>query len=95
MAKLTVKYTKYSRYAPMMSYEIEVNGNEFNKGQMSTYNVVDGVQEGLNRLLASLDGAGVESEAITVAGVVLNAATQQHLTDKYTNNKQAASLTFV
>jgi len=94
MAKLTVTHTLYGRYIPIMTYEMEINGNVFEKGQMSTYNVLEGVEEGLNRLLGSLDRSAVQSEAVTVTGVVLNAGTQQFLSDKYTNNTQVASLTF-
>ena len=94
MAKLTVTHTLYGRYVPIMTYEMEINGNVFEKGQMSTYNVLEGVEEGLNRLLGSLDRSAVQSEAVTVTGVVLNAGTQQFLSDKYTNNTQVASLTF-
>jgi len=94
MAKLTVTHTLYGRYIPIMTYEMEINGNVFKKGQMSTYNVLEGVEEGLNRLLGSLDRSAVQSEAVTVSGVVLNAGTQQFLSDKYTNNTQVASLTF-
>ena len=94
MAKLTVTHTLYGRYVPIMTYEMEINGNVFEKGQMSTYNILEGVEEGLNRLLGSLDRSGIYAEAITLSGVVLNAGTQQFLTDKYTNNTQVASLIF-
>ena len=94
MAKLTVTHTLYGRYVPIMTYEMEINGNIIEKGQKSTFNILEGVEEGLNRLLGSLDRSAIQSEAVTVAGVVLNAGTKQFLTDKYTNNTQVASLTF-
>ena len=94
MAGLTLKHVYYDRYAPIMTYEMEVNGNVFQNGQLSTYNILEGVEEGLNRLLESLARAAVQSEAVTITGVVLNVGTKQYLTDKYTVQSEIASLTF-
>jgi hypothetical protein len=94
MATLTIKHTYYERYEPIMTYALEVNGNTNDKGQQSTYSVAEGVEEGLNRVIRALAAASIEGEAVTVIGVTLNAGTQQYLSDKYTNNKEIASLTF-
>lgn len=94
MANLTVKHTYYERYVPSMSFDIEVNGNSYNIGNHQGYSVLEGVEEGLNRLLRSLSLAGIEGEAVMVTGATLNAGTQQYLVDKYTNNKEVASLAF-
>jgi opacity protein-like surface antigen len=94
MANLTVKHTYYERYEPIMEYTLEMNGNTYNKGHESTYSVVEGVDVGLYRTVEALALAGIEGEAVTVSGVTLNAGSQQYLSDKFTNNKEVASITF-
>lgn len=95
MAKLNIEHTYYERLEAIMTYNVEMNGNNYDKGHLQTYNVVEGVEEGLNRLIYSLSIAGKQAEAVTVAGATLNAGTQQYISDKFTNNKEIASITFV
>lgn len=95
MAKLTVKHTYYAeRLEPIMAYEIEVNGASYDKGHQQTYNVVEGVYEGLNRLLKTLSMQGTEGEAVTVTGAELTEGAQQYLSDVFTSGKEIASITF-
>ncbi|MBM7598029.1 hypothetical protein JOC34_000386 [Virgibacillus halotolerans] len=94
MAELNVKYTKYERYTPFMMYEIELNGNTYDKGHKQPSNLLEGVEEGLNRLLSSLERENKESEEVTVSGVTLNEGTQQYLSDKYTNNVEIGNILF-
>ncbi|GEM_PF-6571404 len=95
MIKLNVTYKKYERRGAIMSYIVEEdNGISYGKGTRATYNVVDGVAEGLNRLLESLYIQHREGEAVTVTGVELTQGAQTWLADLFTSNDAISELTF-